>query len=256
MASQGWQSRRLELKYVVDEAKARAMRPFLLSRLEPDDYNGSGEDMGYSVRSLYLDTRTFTLKRQTDEGHKNRFKLRIRFYDDNPESAVFLEIKRRENDIIRKERALVTRTAVDQVLDGQRPDRSELIHQDARSVSALENFYNLCCHIGATGSVFVVYQREAYVSPTSNDLRITFDRRIESRRYTPGNGLRMPAESIPTEVKDVVLEIKFTDRFPYWTRELVLSFDLYRTSVPKYVECIEAEKRTGMPLILEQGFAL
>ncbi|MFV2066081.1 MAG: VTC domain-containing protein [Pirellulales bacterium] len=255
MAFQGWQARRFELKYVVDEAKAKAIRPFLLGRLEPDAYNGSGEDVGYSVRSLYLDTPTFLLKRQTDEGHKNRFKLRIRFYDDKPESPAFLEIKRRENDIIRKERALVTRTAVEQVLAGRRPDLSELIHHEARSVSAFENFFNLCCRIGAAGSVFVVYRREAYVSPSSDDLRVTFDRQIESRRYTPGNGLQMPNKSVATDVKGVVLEIKFTDRFPYWTRELAYMFNLNRTSVPKYVECVEAEKRTGMPLVLEQGFA-
>lgn len=257
MAFQGWQARRFELKYVVDEARAKAMRPFLLARLEADPYNrGDGDSIGYSVRSLYLDTPTFLLKRQTDEGHKNRFKLRIRFYDDKEESPVFLEIKRRENDIIRKERALVTRKAVDQVLAGKRPDLSELIRRDTRSISAFENFYNLCCRIGATGSVFVVYRREAYISPNSDDLRITFDRQIESRRYTPGNGLRMPEERMPTEVKGVVLEIKFTDRFPYWTRELVYMFDLNRTSVPKYVECIEAEKRTGIPLAIEQGFVL
>ena len=195
------------------------------------------------------------MKRQTDEGHKNRFKLRIRFYDDKSESPAFLEIKRRENDIIRKERALVTRTAVEQILAGRRPDLSELIRQDTRSVSAFENFHNLCCRIGATGSVFVVYRREAYVSPSSDDLRITFDREIKSRRYTPGNSLQMPELSIATNVKDVVLEIKFTDRFPYWTRELAYMFNLNRTSVPKYVEYVEAEKRTGMPLSLEQGFA-
>jgi hypothetical protein len=35
----------------------------------------------------------------------------------------------------------------------------------------------------------------------------------------------------------VVLELKFTNRFPNWMRQMVGIFDLERTSVAKYVSC-------------------
>jgi hypothetical protein len=239
------QARRFELKYLVDEAKARAIRAFLLNRLEPDSFTKPGT-FGYSVRSLYLDSPALVLKQQTDEGHKNRFKLRMRFYDDNEASPIFLEIKRRENDVIRKERAAVSRAGAERLLSGRRPDVSHLIHADAKSESALFNFCALCDHIGAIGSVFVIYLREAYVSPTSDELRITFDRELESRPYTQGEGLKLPAHSTRPPIQGAILEIKFTDRFPYWTRELVYAFDLERQSMPKYCECVESERRSGM----------
>jgi hypothetical protein len=39
------------------------------------------------------------------------------------------------------------------------------------------------------------------------------------------------------DIGGVVLELKFTDRFPYWMQTLAETFNLQRTSVPKYVEC-------------------
>ena len=53
-----------------------------------------------TITSLYLDSSALHLYRQTVQGIKNRFKLRIRFYDDNPGNPAFLEIKRRVTDVI------------------------------------------------------------------------------------------------------------------------------------------------------------
>jgi len=58
----------------------------------------------------------------------------------------------------------------------------------------------------------------------------------------PGQGLRMPDDMTPTAVDFVTLELKFTDRFPHWMRDVVHAFNLERRSVPKYVECVAAKK--------------
>ncbi len=237
------QTRRFELKYLVGEAKAQAIRAFVQNHLEPDEYTRPDQTLGYSVRSLYMDSPDLKLKTQTDEGNKNRFKLRIRFYDDRNESPAFLEIKRRENDVIRKQRAAVTRRGVRSLLEKNFPQPSWLLRQDAGSISAMHNFCELCRDVNAQASLFVVYYREAYVSPDSDELRVTFDRQIEGRYYQSGKVLFMSPEEVTADITGVVLEIKFTDRFPTWTRELVHSFDLQRTSVPKYVECVEASWR-------------
>jgi hypothetical protein len=39
-------------------------------------------------------------------------------------------------------------------------------------------------------------------------------------------------------VDGVVLELKFTDRFPNWMHDCVQIFNLRRTTMPKYVECV------------------
>ena len=55
---------------------------------------GDGPD-GYRVCSLYLDTPQLALYRQSKDGIKNRYKLRIRFYDEDADGPAFLEIKQR-----------------------------------------------------------------------------------------------------------------------------------------------------------------
>ncbi len=94
--------------------------------------------------------------------------------------------------------------------------------------------------INASGMIYVSYTREAYVSPDSNSVRVTFDRHLYGTPHQRGEGLSYPADGTSPNVGGVILELKFTDRFPDWMRELVQAFDLQRTSCPKYNHCIKA----------------
>ena len=102
-------SARFELKYVVEEARAVAVADFVSSYLRPSEHNGEGPIRGHPVISLYLDSPDFFFFRQAYTGHKNRMKLRIRFYDDEWQRPAFLEIKRRVSEVICKDRAMMTR---------------------------------------------------------------------------------------------------------------------------------------------------
>ena len=241
------QASRFELKYRIDERIAMAMRDFVRSYLERDEYCKPEQKLGYSVQSLYLDSPALILNQGTLDGHKNRFKLRIRFYDDNPDHPAFLEIKRRNTDVILKQRPPVTREGVRRVLKGEPPKPEYLFKDNTAGRSALFNFCRLRDQIRAGGSVFVCYVRDAYVAPNSDAVRLTFDRNIHSRAYTPGNVLVMPPQFDKTRVDNVTLELKFTDRFPHWMRDLVRAFNLQRTSVPKYIECVAAARERPRP---------
>lgn len=236
------QASRFELKYIIDEQCAAGIRDFISSHLEPDEHAKPEQGFAYGLSSLYLDSPTLTLFNQTHHGIKNRFKLRIRFYDDDPDHPAFLEIKRRVTDVICKERATVTRQAVRQLLLRKGPSQSWLMQDNGnpKSGSALLNFCNLSDSIGAAARIYVSYAREAYVSPNSNSVRVTFDRRLFGTPHQQGAGLSMPEDGVRPNVGGVILELKFTDRFPEWIRELVQAFDLQRTSVPKYNHCIKA----------------
>ncbi|HOK97053.1 MAG TPA: VTC domain-containing protein, partial [Anaerohalosphaeraceae bacterium] len=93
---------RYELKYRIPETKARAIAQYVSAFIHPDRYAKNKPGNEYLISSLYLDTPTLTLCNETLQGKKNRFKLRIRGYDDNPLSPVFLEIKRRACNVIVK----------------------------------------------------------------------------------------------------------------------------------------------------------
>ncbi len=238
------QSSRFEFKYVIDEQCAAAVRAFVQSHLEPDDFADPDHGNSYRISSLYLDNSELFLYRQTVAGEKNRFKLRIRFYDNNPNGPAFLEIKRRVNNVILKQRARVSREGVFHLLGGEALDQSWLMgnNGDVRAGEALLDFCNLSDSFSAAGSIYVSYRREAYVSPNSNSIRVTFDRQLLGSPYERGTSLSLPTQGASPDVGNgdkVILEMKFTDRFPEWMGDLVQAFNLHRTSVPKYVHCID-----------------
>lgn len=236
------QTNRFELKYVIDEQRAHDIRDYLRGYMQPDEYVQDSLNCSYPVYSLYLDAPTLVLYRQTLRGLKNRFKLRIRFYDDLPTSPAFLEIKRRLTDVIRKERAALRKEGVRQLLNGARPDPSHLIQGNGNcgGLAALDRFCSLCEEIGAVGAAYVYYVREAYVLPDSDNLRVTFDRRLRGDRAGRQIKLSPPEQGIPARVAGVVLEIKFVDRFPRWLQDMAYEFDLQRCSMAKYVHCVDA----------------
>lgn len=67
---------------------------------------------------------------------------------------------------------------------------------------------------------------------------MTFDRQLLAGRYRQGDALEWPTDGLRPDVGGVILELKFTDRFPDWMREMVQAFNLQRTSVPKYIHCV------------------
>jgi hypothetical protein len=230
------QASRYELKYVVDESQARYLRALIRGYTVADEHMKPDSTVGYQVNSLYLDSSALDLCRQTVHGHKNRFKLRLRFYGDD--SPIFAEVKQRVGDVIRKQRAVVRREAEEWLLKGGIDACQEVACRDARSVDALRHFARLRDMMGAVPQAYVSYLREAYMSPGSNDLRITFDRRIVGCRYRTGEGLRLPPRAAPVPTGGVVFEIKFTNTFPRWLNSVVRTLHLRRSSYPKYVECI------------------
>src|SRR5690349_1863711 len=115
------QLQRFELKYLVPEPTALGVRDFVRSYLELDEFGATLPNFSYPVHSLYLDSSDLKLYQATINGEKNRFKLRLRYYEERPDAPVFFEIKRRMNNIIMKQRGGVRREHVPSLLAGQLP---------------------------------------------------------------------------------------------------------------------------------------
>jgi hypothetical protein len=239
MSSQQMQENRFEYKYLINEGRARGIRDFARGYLEHDRFADPNKDYTYPIYSLYLDDRSFYLCRSTMQGLKNRFKLRIRYYDDNPASPVYFEIKRRVQDAILKRRAAVRRESVMALLAGHWPSPSDLMNpSDLKARDALQQFCDLRNQLNAQGQVIVSYIREAWVTPENNTVRLTFDRNLSGQLWQ--NELRVDGleRGAHPKVGGVVLELKFTDRFPVWMRDMAHVFNLERCSMAKYVHCV------------------
>ncbi|MDP3068956.1 MAG: polyphosphate polymerase domain-containing protein [Opitutaceae bacterium] len=235
MADHRFQHQRFELKYLVSEERAQAIRRFVACHLKPDDFAATQPGYSYPVHSLYLDSPALTTYQAVQTGEKNRFKLRIRHYTGD-DQAVFFEIKRRTNEIISKVRATVHRASVQPLLTGRPPALSDLVKPDGKSLAALREFCRLMHTLRATPRSHVAYRREAWMSPIGNALRVTFDRDVvcEPEFGTALNG-RL-ANPIRVFEGRVVFELKFTDRLPAWCGEMIRLFELTRGGAPKYAQ--------------------
>ena len=249
-------SARFELKYVIEESRAVAVADFVSSYLRPSEHNGSGPIRSHPVISLYLDSPDFFFFRQAFTGHKNRMKLRIRFYDDEWKRPAFLEIKRRVSEVICKDRAMMTREGVRQILADGWPgqpfwaDNNHLLKGKLRQ-DVNEDFWRFANTARAYGAIYVSYYREIYEAPDDEELRVTFDRYIHGSRYDGSGRLQVPKRGwrpylppylAPFPKDGVILELKFDNQAPRWMFDLVKIFNLRQTPVCKYAACIYAQQ--------------
>ncbi len=218
---------RHELKYVISEAQAAAMIQYVRPAVPPDPHANRGV---YPVVTLYLDSSDLRLCRESLEGVKNRFKLRIRSYTDAPDTPCSFEIKRRMNRIIAKSRAWVPKTDMPSVLK----DSRVLSESEGDREENLEQFLYYQARLRTAPVLRVRYLRQAFESAWGNHLRVTFDRRLHfNTTVTPNiqmNGRGW--QSFPGN--PVVLEIKFTGRFPGWLGRIIHTFGIQDRSFSKY----------------------
>jgi hypothetical protein len=231
---------RFERKFVVSEHAAEAIRSFVSGYLPSDEHMTPDQPRGYRVYSLYLDTPSRKLYQQSCDGIKNRYKLRVRFYDKNEDGPAFLEIKQRNTETVHKMRAIVSKQAAEAMLRGQWISPVDLLNQGVVSARALEEFCQRREQLKAEGTAFVSYIREAFVSRSAESVRVTFDREIAGRPYDPRAGLTVPEDEAKVKVNGVVVELKYNGRAPRWMHDLVTSFGLQRLSFPKYVYAMNA----------------
>jgi hypothetical protein len=228
---------RHELKYHITETQAAAIAHYVKSFVQLDRYCKLQPSRDYPIVSLYLDSDDLLLCRESLTGHKNRFKLRIRSYTDEPEYPRFFEIKRRINTIIMKSRARVMDSDVETLLAGlPLPPQNYTADMDA-----INQFQLYAGSIRAKPAVLVRYMREAYEGNDQNRVRVTFDREL-AYKTTKVAQVRLGGrgwQRNPFTIGGVILEIKFTDRYPAWLGRLAKHFNLQSRSISKYASSLE-----------------
>jgi hypothetical protein len=229
---------RYECKYLIPPPLVDEIRRFIEPFMVPDVHARRSIGNRYPICSLYFDTLDLHLYRQTAAGEKNRFKLRVRSYSDDPATPVFLEVKRRVNNVILKSRARLPREAAVAILD--EGDSGWLVSCARELLEDLEAFSGYVTIAAARPFMRVRYQREAYESLGGDPLRITLDTKIA---WLPTSTVEFGLNGkgwIPTPVPGTVLEIKFTDRYPAWVGEMIRTFGLNQQSVAKYVLSVDS----------------
>jgi len=232
---------RYELKYLIPETTARAIAAYLKPMLPLDRYAQLRPNGEYPITSLYLDSDSLIMARETLEGKKNRFKLRIRGYSDKPDTPIFFEIKRRIERVILKSRARAMHHHVPLIMSGQ-----DLPPQKFQTdMKALRQFQLYVKYLNARPMVLVRYMRQAFEGEGECRVRVTFDRQL-SYCVTEDPRVRLGGSGwMGVPVEFVVLEIKYTSRYPAWLSEMVRIFDLKIGAFSKYASCVRQSMLTG-----------
>lgn len=228
---------RFEMKYLITEAEAAVIDRYVRPFLQPDRYSKLQRGGMYPIVSLYLDSADLQLCKESLYGVKNRFKLRIRSYTDEPEYPRFCEIKRRINRVIMKSRARVTDRDVPTLLTG----RSLPPQGYTTDTAALSQFQLYTASIHAGPAILIRYMRKAFENTSENRVRVTFDRELyykvthEPEVRLGGSGWQHNTLTIG----NVILEIKFTGSYPAWLGRMAAYFNLEQRSISKYATSIE-----------------
>jgi hypothetical protein len=208
-----------ELKFLIDDGLARAVRQWAAHRLTIDPHADPHLGDAYRITSHYFDTPGL------DVFHRNppfkRRKYRLRRY--GREDVVYLERKAKSKDRVRKKRAQVTRPELD-LLAGAAVDPSwpgAWFHRQVKEC-------------GLRPVCQVNYQRVAYVGRTADGpVRLTIDRDVVCRPSETWALDELP-DGRPILTGQNILEVKYRGSLPALFKQLLLEFGLRPAGVSKY----------------------
>ncbi|MBT6145004.1 MAG: polyphosphate polymerase domain-containing protein [Gemmatimonadetes bacterium] len=236
------------MKYTVSESQAVAIRDYI-QPIFTLDRHAAAEQGGYVVNNVYLDTPGLRFYYDTKFRRETRLKPRVRYYGQEPEDFVILEVKHRHNTISWKRRQQISTHEWPGVLDVSRSER-----ETPRFIRMPETFEEVN-HLYCTAPVVHVrYFREPYVSDIDAYGRITFDRSLRYRLALGSSAIGGGDEDMTYygdqaepygEDSPVVLEIKTEAFVPLWATDLIRRFGLVQRGYSKYCYVIDACLENG-----------
>ena len=216
---------RHELKFFISPEVALGVRDFVGEYLDFEEYSVGKREFSYPVHTIYLDSDDWKIYRRTIQGGQDRWKLRLRYYDDRPDSPVFCEVKHQMTDVVVKHRGGVKRAALDSVLDGHLPHPEQLTDGHPRQLMALERFVAMMLEVNARPKLHLSCLREGYET-CDGQTRVTLDRHLRVSELS-GHLLATRMDH-PLMCVDhtVIMVLRFPERYPNWYQDLVRAFDL------------------------------
>lgn len=228
---------RNELKFLC----TAGMLDLLEHRLSPvmrlDSYSVNGS---YIVKSLYFDDYRDSCCFENEMGIGERFKYRIRTYNDDP-AYIRLEKKIKSDGKCLKKSC---RLDEEQCRKAYAGDVGGFLERDEHPL--LREFgINIRTRL-FTPKVIIRYERKAFIYP-QGDVRVTMDRNISASLQTEAF-LGSPNDMTVFPVLDHglhLLEVKYNDLLPYYIYQAVQMNTLQRTTFSKYYIGRKAARQYG-----------
>jgi len=228
-------TQRFEWKYLVTPTAADHLIDALLARgMRWDRVVADSPSHHYPVTSLYFDSPTFLCYHDKRHGLYQRFKVRLRGYTKTlgQSAPLYLELKRKDDDIITKDRITLAREAMQAVAgrDIWRLTAPGRRAADAGERTVARRLTAILADFALKPRIVVRYDRQPLIGTEANRLRVTFDRALEAYPYALGE---VYATALPP-LRSIVMEIKYNGAMPVWLHELIVREALERVAFSKY----------------------
>lgn len=233
---------RREYKYLIHQKDIDQLRKRITPFVTVDNFASEGNQ--YTVRSIYFDTSKLKYYNEKVEGFKIRKKLRVRGYNElGDESVVFLEIKRKYENHIDKNRSALKYYNLNDLLSTSDLESYCLTENGFQnSVEDGEKFLHHIHKNSLKPIILVVYEREAYYSKFDAGLRLTFDKNLRYLLFPSLDKLYTEEDMKYTMPKYFIFEIKFFRGFPKWLQSAIQDLNISRMALSKYTLCLDNEK--------------
>lgn len=219
---------RFEYKYKMDEVTFKKVIEIMDQHMTVDSH--CIDHSLYTIANIYYDTDDDYLIRTSLAGPVYKEKLRMRAYGvPEKNGKVFLEIKKKYKGLVNKRRTtLMLDEAYSFCKTGEAPEAAQ--YMNGQVVNEIEYFLE---RYKPVPKVYIAYDRLAYFEKGNDDLRISFDTNIRTRRYDLS--LEAGDYGEPLLEKGIwLMEIKTSRAIPMWLADMLSSLGIRRKSFSKY----------------------
>jgi len=219
---------RYEKKFMLNHATFQEIQRRFEEHMEMDEFNKANGI--YTVSNIYYDTPDNELIYRSLAKPLYKEKLRLRAYGVPKSTAKgYLEIKKKYKGLVNKRRTSMTiEEAKAFIATGIKPE--EKSYHNKQVINEIDFFIK---RYTLQPALYIAYDRTAYFSKQSRDLRITFDNNIRTRRYD----LTLEAGDHGDLLMDCehhLMEIKAENTFPLWLSHMLAEMEIYPISFSKY----------------------
>lgn len=219
---------RYEHKYLIDRATYEKVLEIMDRHMTLDKHNQDHKP--YTIANVYYDTPDDYLIRKSLSKPVYKEKLRLRSYGvPNSDTKVFLEIKKKYNGLVNKRRSVLKLSEAHNLLEtGKIPEI-----KDYMNGQVLNEIAYFLSHYDLMPKVYLAYDRVAYFEQGNQDLRISFDMNIRSRRYNVALEKGDYGEML-LDGDTYLMEIKTSRAKPLWLTNMLTELNIKRQSFSKY----------------------
>ena len=217
--------RRIEEKYFLNNDQYNKLLNKIDKYIEKDKYFKS------NILNIYFDNSNSELIIRSGDKPIYKDKIRLRSYSiPKLEDDVFLEIKNKFNGITSKRRIKMKLKDFYNYINNDKKENTQIMNE----IDYLFDYYNL------KPAYFVGYDRLSFKGKDNNNLRITLDKNLRSRK----DDLRLEDGdygNLYFDNETYIMEIKTLNSMPLWLTRTLSELKIYPISFSKVGEIYKKE---------------